>query len=93
MKTDALVFEMFDSLSEIEKIVKSEDFKFIKKKILLFDANLRMMRTSSDLIELRNDMDTFFDHLKKNPQLSIIFSFNKYLLYKELEERLKRYEI
>jgi len=82
------VGRMFDSIDEIEEIVKSEEFKYVKKKVLLMDANIRMARSVDELLSLKKEMDEFFEKLKSDPKLYMVFAFNKYMLYKELQSRL-----
>ena len=83
---------MFESLAEIENLVKTDEFRFVKRKMLLFDATLKMANSRNDLDKIKGDMDSFFGKLENDKKLYLVFAFNRYILYKDIENRMSRYE-
>ncbi len=80
---------MFDSLKDLENFVRSDIYKETKKDILLFNANLKMKRNVSDILELKTQITEYFEILrKKDHRMYIVFSLNKKMLEDEINNKL-----
>lgn len=80
---------MFDSLKDLESFVKSEEYKDTKKDILMFNANLKMKRNISDILDLKIQINEYFEELKeKDKRMYIVFSLNKKILEDEINSKI-----
>ncbi|MCC7552518.1 hypothetical protein KO317_02525 [Candidatus Micrarchaeota archaeon] len=80
---------MFEDLKDLENFVRSEEYKQTKKDILMFNANLKMKRNFSDILELKAQITEYFEGLKENNyRMYIVFSLNKKILDDEINLKI-----
>ncbi|MFA5382433.1 MAG: hypothetical protein WC356_04650 [Candidatus Micrarchaeia archaeon] len=80
---------MFDSLEDLQNFISSKDFQNTKKKIILFNADLKMKQKYEDILNLKTQVNLYFEELRKNNyKLYVVFSLNKKILEDEIKSKL-----
>lgn len=80
---------MFESLDDLESFVRSAKYKETKRDILLFNADLKMKKTTEDVWNLKREIEEYFEDLKNtDTRMYIVFALNKKLLEDEINYKL-----